>query len=84
MKIYWVRKKIFKCGTEEFDDYYNWIDKNFIVYGFGDFHYSELGVDIPVHYLEKGDLLPSNPYKQVPDWQKTPWIAPAEAVAEIN
>ncbi|KAA3618521.1 MAG: hypothetical protein D8M58_21295 [Calditrichaeota bacterium] len=83
MKTYWVRKRIFKCTTEEFDDYYKWINTNFIVYGFGDFHYSELGVDIPVYYLEKEDLLPSSPYKQIPDWKKTPSIAPADAVAHI-
>ncbi|KAA3613605.1 MAG: hypothetical protein D8M58_17135 [Calditrichaeota bacterium] len=84
MKIYWVRKRIFKCATDEFDDYYNWINENFIVYDFGDFHYSELGVDLLVYYLERDDLLPSSPYKQIHDWQSNRSNAPADAISWEN
>ncbi len=81
-KPYWVRKRIFKCGIDEVDDYYNWINtnKNFIVFGYGEFCYSEESVNIPVYYLEKADLTDENPYKQIIGWQSDPSIAPADAL----
>ncbi len=81
-KLYWVRKRIFKCDICEVNDYYNWINQNenFIVFGYGEFRYSDEGVNIPVYYLEKADLTAENPYQQIPDWQSNPSIAPADAV----
>ena len=81
-KPHWVRKQIFRCLIDEVDDHYNSINTNeyFIIYGYGEFRYSERGVDIPVYYLEKADLTDENPYIQCEDWQKHPWDAPADAV----
>ena len=82
-KPYWVRKRIFRCLSDEVDDYYNSINSNeyLIIFGYGTFSYKESGtVGIPVYYLEKADLTDENPYIQCEDWQKHPWDAPDSAV----
>jgi len=83
---YWVRMRIFGSTREEYDDYYNWINQNeyYIIFGYGEFQWSEECVEIPVYYLEKADLKPGSPYIQSADWEKTPWNAPDIAIDWIK
>jgi hypothetical protein len=80
---YWVRKGIFTSNREDHDEYYNRINQNenIVIFGYGPFQWGDVWVGIPVYYLEKVDLLPGTPYKQVPDWKKNPTFAPVEAVS---
>lgn len=68
----WVRKSYFRCEIDEVDEYYNWINQNkeFIVFGYGEFRYRNDSVAIPVYYLEKEDLASGSPYRQSTDWVK--------------
>jgi hypothetical protein len=83
--LYWVRKSDFGCLTFETGSHLKdkLTNEYIILLAF----YIEDIPDEPdgfvkgaFYYVEKTDLDNHPPYMQKPDWEKTPWIAPGDAV----